>query len=167
MMTAHKRWTAGAALALGALVAASGAGADTHQIKTGAITISSRVVRASLRGSTNSAAYMVIANAGSEPEALIAARCACAASVSIHKTEVMGGMSTMASAAPVVIPPHGQVIFQPGGLHLMLTGLREPLRDGGQQSMTLIFKRAGAVQAGFRISSQISLGAEAPMRGMP
>ncbi len=78
----------------------------------------------------------------------------------------MRGMSMMVSAPPVVVPPHGQVVFQPRGYHLMLTGLKEPLRDRGQQEITLVFKRAGAIRASFRISAQINLGTEAPMRGM-
>src|SRR5579862_5213190 len=90
-------WSSGLALAL-ALAAAS-AHADPHQVRKGDITISSRVVRASIPGSPNSAAYMVVANTGATPDALIAARCACAASADIHKTEDMRGMSTMVSAA--------------------------------------------------------------------
>jgi copper(I)-binding protein len=155
-------WGSGLALAL-ALAAAS-AHADPHQVRKGDITISSRVVRASIPGSPNSAAYMVVANTGATPDALIAARCACAASADIHKTEDMRGMSTMVSAAPVVVPAHGQVVFQPGGYHVMLTGLKEPLRDGGQQAITLVFKRAGAISVSFRISAKIDVGTATPMR---
>jgi len=148
------------------LVLAGVVSADPQPVRQGDITVSSRVVRASIPGSPNSAAYMVIANTGAAPDALIAARCACAATVDIHKTETMRGMSTMASAAPVVVPPHGQVVFQPGGYHLMLTGLKGPLRDGGLQAITLVFKRAGAIRASFRINAQINLGPAPPMRGM-
>ncbi len=151
----------GLALALG--LAAASAHADPHQVRKGDITLSSRIVRASIPGSPNSAAYMVVANSGEAPDALIAARCACAAKTDIHKTEDMRGMSTMVSAAPVVVPAHGQVVFQPGGYHIMLSGLKEPLRDGGQQAITLVFRRAGAISASFHISARIDLGAETPM----
>src|SRR5579864_5546151 len=109
-----RSWVFGCALVL----AAAAARADPHQVRKGDITVSSRIVRASIPGSPNSAAYMVISNAGGAPDALIAARCACAVKVDIHKTEDMRGMSTMVSAAPVAVPPHGQVMFQPGGYHL-------------------------------------------------
>jgi copper(I)-binding protein len=158
----RRTWSSGLALAL-ALAAAS-ADADPHQVRKGDITISSRVVRASIPGSPNSAAYMVVANSGATADALLAARCACAASADIHKTEDMHGMSTMVSAAPVIVPAHGQVVFQPGGYHVMLTGLKEPLRDGGQQAITLVFKRAGAISVSFRISARIELGSATPMR---
>src|SRR5579864_8197719 len=100
-----RSWVFGCALVL----AAAAARADPHQVKHGDITVSSRIVRASIPGSPNSAAYMVIANSGAQPDALIAARCACAAKVDIHKTENMRGMTTMVSAAPVVVAPHSQV----------------------------------------------------------
>src|SRR5580658_2954802 len=118
------------ALILSTLLAA-GAHAAPAQVRKGDITVSSRMVRASFGAAPNSAAYMVITNAGNAPDKLIAARCACAASADIHETEDMAGMSMMKSAAPVVIPAHGQVVFHPGGLHVMLTDLKRPLIEGG------------------------------------
>ena len=148
------------------ILTAGRAAADPHQVKKGDITVSSRMVRTSFGGTPNSAAYMVIANSGNAPDELVAARCACAASVDIHETEDMAGMSTMKSAAPVTIPAHGQVVFHPGGLHLMLTHLKEPLAEGGEQDITLVFQRAGTVRASFHIRAQIPVAAAAPMRGM-
>jgi hypothetical protein len=154
------------ALASAMILAATGARADPHQVKKGDITVSSRMVRTSFGRAPNSAAYMVIANSGDAPDALVSARCACAASVGIHETETMAGTSTMRSAAPITIPAHGQVTFRPGGLHLMLTHLSEPLVEGGQQDITLVFQHAGAVRASFHIRAQIPVAAAPPMRGM-
>ena len=109
---------------------------------------------------------MVISNSGAAPDKLIAARCACAASVGIHETEDMAGMATMTSAGPIVIPAHGQVVFHPGGLHLMLTGLKEPLAEGGEQDMTLVFQHAGTMRVSFHIRAQIPAAAMPPMPGM-
>ncbi len=148
------------------LLAVGGAAADPHPVKKGDITVSSRMLRTSFGGAPNSAAYMVIANAGNAPDRLIAARCACAASVDIHETENMAGMSTMKSAAPVTIPPHGQVVFHPGGLHLMLTHLKGRLAEGGEQDLTLVFQRAGTVRASFQIRARIPALPAPPMAGM-
>ena len=164
-MAAHLRASLFALLAA-AILSANGARADPHQVKKGDITVSSRMVRTSFGGTPNSAAYMVIANAGATPDELISARCACAASVGIHETENMAGMSTMQSAGPIVIPAHGQVVFRPGGLHLMLTHLKEPLVEGGEQDITLVFQRAGTVRASFHIRAQIPAPAPPPMRAM-
>jgi hypothetical protein len=149
-----------------ATLAAGGAGADPRPISRGDITVSSRVVRTSFGKAPNSAAYMVIANSGAIPDKLLSARCACSASVGIHATENMAGMSTMQSVGPIVIPPHGQVVFRPGGLHLMLTQLKGPLAEGGQQDITLVFQRAGVMRASFPIRAQIPASPMPPMSGM-
>jgi copper(I)-binding protein len=146
------------------LLATGGAQADPPQVRKGDITVSSRMVRTSFGTAPNSAAYMVIANAGAAPDKLVAARCACAASVDIHETEDMAGMSMMNSAGPITIPAHGQVIFHPGGLHLMLTHLKRPLVEGRAQDITLVFQRAGTIRASFDIRAQIPA---APMPAMP
>jgi hypothetical protein len=164
MMAARPRAALFSLAFAAALLAAGGAAADPHQVKQGDITISSRMVRTSFGKAPNSAAYMVIANSGAVPDKLISARCACAASVGIHATETMAGMSTMQSVGPIVIPPHGQVVFHPGGLHLMLTHLKEPLVEGGEQTITLVFQRAGVVRASFHIRAQIPASPAPPVR---
>ncbi|HXQ47648.1 MAG TPA: hypothetical protein VN806_13585, partial [Caulobacteraceae bacterium] len=57
----------GLGLALAFALAAASAHADPHQVRKGDITLSSRIVRASIPGSPNSAAYMVVANSGETP----------------------------------------------------------------------------------------------------
>ncbi len=151
--------------AVATALAAGGAQADPHQVKKGGLVISDRMVRTSFGAAPNSAAYMVIANDGAAPDKLVSARCACAASVGIHETENMSGMSTMKSVGPIIIPAHGQVVFHPGGLHLMLTRLKEPLVEGGEQDITLVFQHAGVVRASFHIRAQSPAATSPPMRG--
>lgn len=154
-----------ALIAVGWLAAAGPALADPHQVRAGHIIVSSRVVRASIGHSPNTAAYATIANTGDQPDQLVSVSCACAAKVEIHATEMAHGMMTMGAVAPVTIPAHGSIAFRPGGLHLMLTGLKETLVDGGDQMLTLTFRRQGPVKATFHIRSQIGVG-EAPMAGV-
>jgi hypothetical protein len=60
---------------------------------------------------------------------------------------------TMLSA--VTIPAGGKVEFKPDGLHVMLVGLKGPLKAGGMQEMTLRFQKAGTVKAGFHVRDVI------------
>jgi hypothetical protein len=145
-----------------AVFAAVSAAADPHQVRAGHIIVSSRVVRASIGHSPNTAAYATIANTSDTPDQLVSASCACAAKVEIHSTRMMGGMMVMGDAAPVTIPARQSVTFKPGGLHLMMTGLKEKLIAGGEQDLTLTFRRQGPVKASFHIRAQI----DAPMAGM-
>jgi copper(I)-binding protein len=140
-------------------LALAAAGAPAEPRPAGAITVSEPVLRASIGAAPNSAAYMVIANAGGAPDRLMSASCACAAKVEAHETHPMAGMPSMmmmSATGPVAIPAHGSVRFHPGGLHLMLTGLKTRLADGAEQKITLVFEHAGAITVDFRIRAQVA-----------
>jgi copper(I)-binding protein len=151
------------ALAASVLLAAA-LPASAHEVKAGALTLGDLSVRASLGNVPSSAAYLTIVNGADRPDRLLSVDCACAASASVHRTETKGGITSMDAAGPVVIPAHGRVSFAPGGLHIMLMGLKAPLKAGETQRMTLRFEHAGAVGAGFQVRDVI--GAD-PMAGMP
>ena len=136
---------------------ATAASADPHQVKAGNLVIEGRAVRASIGHNPNTAAYMTIANRGDAPDRLMSAACACADKVEVHVMQEMKGMMMMDDAGPVEIPAHGKVVFRPGGRHLMLTGLKESLADGGQQEITLVFEHAGPVTVGFNIRAKITV----------
>jgi hypothetical protein len=46
----------------------------------------------------------------------------------------------------VQVPSGGQVEFKPGGYHVMLFGVRDPLEVGEEFPMTLTFEKAGTVE---------------------
>ncbi len=143
---------------------AMAAHADPRQVKAGGLVIGARTVRASIGHNPNTAAYMTIANRGSRPDRLMSAACACADKVEVHVMQEMKGMMMMDDAGPVEIPAHGEVAFNPGGRHLMLTGLKETLVDGGQQKITLVFEHAGSVTASFNIRDRIAADGAPPTR---
>ncbi|MDB5458813.1 MAG: hypothetical protein JWO83_1559 [Caulobacteraceae bacterium] len=153
-------------LLLAAFAAALAGSAKAHEVKAGPLTLGNLAVRASIGAVPTSAAYLTIDNAGAAPDRLLSVDCACAQSAMAHRTETKGGISSMDSAAAVVIPAHGKVTFQPGGLHIMLMGLKGPLKAGGMQEMTLHFEHAGAVKAGFHVRDVIA-AADDGMAGMP
>jgi copper(I)-binding protein len=139
------------------LLAVAAAGPAAAQTKVGELTISGAVIRAAPAGVANTAGYLTIANAGARPDRLIAASCACAGRVEVHITHVMNGTAMMMASAAEV-PAGGQVSFAPGGLHLMITGLKGPLADGQSQPLTLKFAHAGQVSVPFAVMSKIETG---------
>lgn len=122
----------------------------------GDITVSGARLRPSMGDSHNTAGYLTVTNTGGAPDRLLSASCACAGRVEAHRSMSGGGMATMAPAGPVAVPAHGGVAFRPGGLHLMVMGLKAPLKEGAAQEMTLRFERAGAVKARFAVTSRIA-----------
>ncbi len=129
--------------------------ADAHEVKKGDLTLSDLQVRATVAGLPTSAAYLTISNAGKTPDTLLGIDCACAASAMMHRSEIKNGVSSMSMVGKLEIPAGGKVAFRPDGLHVMLVGLKGPLKAGGMQEMTLRFQKAGTVKAGFHVRDVI------------
>ncbi len=147
-------------------LAAAVAGPAAAQAPGGALTVGDAVMRAVPAGMANTAAYLTIVNGGSKPDRLLTASCDCARSVEVHVSHVMNGMAMMMPSGPVAIPAGGKVSFSPGARHLMVTGLKAPLRDGAVQQMTLTFQNAGAVKVSFAVKARIE-SSPAPAMSMP
>ncbi len=142
-------------LTLAAALSLLAAGVQAHEVKAGDLTLSDLAVRASLGNVPTSAAYLTIANAGKTPDKLLSVDCACAAMAMMHRTQTAKGVTDMAMVDQVVIPAGGKAVFSPDGLHIMLTGLKAPLKAGAMQTLTLTFEKAGKVKAGFHVGDVI------------
>ena len=60
-------------------------------------------------------------------------------------TTMGGGMMTMREVDRIEVPAGETVVFEPGGYHVMLLDLAEPLEVGDTVEVTLTFERAGDV----------------------
>ena len=52
----------------------------------------------------------------------------------------------MRPVSAIEVAPGEPTVLQPGGLHIMLTGLKAPLVEGSLVTLTLEFEKAGAVE---------------------
>lgn len=102
-------------------------------------------MRASIGSSTVSAVYLTITNRGGVADRLVGASADRSGHAMIHRTVVEDGMARMRHVGAVEVPPGASVRFEPGGLHVMLTGVSTPLRAGEEVVVTLTFERAGEV----------------------
>lgn len=118
-----------------------------------AVTIEKPEIRASLGETPTAAAYLTIRNEGASADRLLGAACACAAMVMPHQTTTTGGVARMSHEPAVPIPARGAVTFQPGGRHLMLTGLTAPIRAGQKVTITLTFEKSGPMPVRARCTS--------------
>ncbi len=89
--------------------------------------------------------YLAIRNEGSKPDRLLGATTPIAAEATMHETRDAGGVMEMRAVGAVDLPPGKTVRLEPSGLHLMLTGLRRPLRAGMRFPVRLRFARAGSL----------------------
>ena len=89
------------------------------------------------------AAFMVIYNNTEADDALVGASSPAAASVEIHQTtQSEDGTMAMAPVEEVPIPAGGTAELKPGGYHIMLVGLVQPLVEGDQIELLLEFASA-------------------------
>ncbi len=96
-------------------------------------------------GALNGAVYLVIENDGAGADRLVEIATPGATTAHLHETRTEGGMARMRGVGTLDIPPHAKVTLAPGGPHIMLMGLRRPLRPGDTLPLRLRFLRAGEV----------------------
>lgn len=113
-----------------------------HDTTVGAMTIGHPWARAA-GANTNGAAYMTLRNTGAQPDRLVSASTPIARTVELHTHIRDGDIMRMRPVADIPVPVGQTIRLRPGGLHVMLIGLAEPLRQGSTVPLTLRFERAG------------------------
>jgi len=120
-----------------------------HGSSAGDVEIGHPFATPSLAGSANGAAYLVsLENTGSQADKLLRASTPMAASVELHSMNVDAqGVMRMRQVDAIDLAPKSTLKMRPGmGYHLMLVGLKQPLREGSTFPMTMEFQRGGKVE---------------------
>lgn len=139
--------------ALGALILTLPATAFAHHdVTSGDIAIGHPWTRAA-GANANGAGFMTLKNNGATPDRLVSATSPAARVVELHTHIREGDVMRMRPVADIPIPQGQTVHLRPGGLHIMLIGLTEPLRQGASVPLTLRFERAGEVQVTLSVES--------------
>jgi copper(I)-binding protein len=91
--------------------------------------------------------YLSIVNAGDTPDRLVGLRSDCCETLEIHRTIIENTRMSMAPVGPqgITVAPGTTVALAPGGYHLMLFGLKEPLRRGMRFEIVLAFEHSGEI----------------------
>lgn len=143
------------ALALGVGLLVSGGGAaglsspalaqTAAAVAVGPIAVLDVWARASAGLARAGGVFLFLRNEGDQPDRLIAAASPVAAVVELHTHRSVAGMMQMRAVPAIDLPARGMVQLRPGGLHVMLIDLAEPLVEGQTFPVTLTFERAGSV----------------------
>jgi len=100
------------------------------------------------------AGYAVIVNGARAEDRLLGGATPAAERVEVHSMSMEGGIMRMRPVqGGLAVPGGGRVALKPGSYHLMLIGLKRPLRRGETVPLTLRFLRAGAVTMRFRVEA--------------
>ena len=101
------------------------------------VAISGSWLRAAPASARMGAGYLTIENRGGTEDAIVGARCDAAETVELHRVIEAGGVMRMEPVERIDLPAGATVRLEPGGLHLMLIGLLEPLAAGRTFSLEL------------------------------
>ena len=149
--------------AIAALIAAC-APALAHDTHAGDIAIVHPFATPTIPGTTTGAAYFTrLENVGGGADRLTSASTPAAARVEIHTMAVDAqGVMRMREIDALALAPKSSLQMRPGaGLHLMLVGLKAPLKEGARFPMSLQFERAGKVEVEVVVEAPKAQGAPA------
>jgi periplasmic copper chaperone A len=100
------------------------------------------------------AVYFTINNLGKKPDRLLGLETPVADKVEMHQSRTEQGMVEMRMLTFIECPPGTTVRAEPGGLHIMLLGLKQPLAPHTQFPLTLRFRDSGALTVQVQVSAQ-------------
>jgi len=104
------------------------------------VTVDKPWVRTTVAQQTTSAAYFTVTSA--QGGRIVEASSPVAASAEVHEMKMAGDMMKMRAVDAVPLPAGQPVEFKPNGYHLMLTGLKAPLKAGDVVPIKLVVEDA-------------------------
>ena len=128
------------ALAAGLWVAAA---ALTTPVRAAGVEVSDAWARATPPGATTGAVFFTLRNTGAEDDRLRQAATPAAKTAELHSHLMEGGVARMRQVPEIAVPGKATVVLQPGGLHVMLFDLKQPLKEGDSIDLVLGFAKAG------------------------
>ncbi len=113
-------------------------------VTKGDITVADAWARASIV--KNGAAYVTIMNRGAKADRLIAAATPVAGKAELHTHVMDGDIVRMRRVAAFEVAAESHTALKPGSMHIMLMGLKKPLKSGEMIPLTLTFETAGRIE---------------------
>jgi hypothetical protein len=124
----------------------SGMPAAAHDYTLGSLKIGHPWARATPPTAPTGGGFLTITNTGTTADRLVSASSAASSQVQIHEMKMDGAIMRMRELDNgVEIPPGATVALAPGGFHLMMIGLKGPLKEATRVPLTLVFEKAGKI----------------------
>lgn len=115
--------------------------------------------KASIGKVRNGAAFFTVMNHGMTADRIVGVRSDLAEKTELH-THIMENnvMKMREVEGGVDVPMHGEVMFKPGSYHVMMIGLKAPLKQGEMVTVTLEFEKAGDVPVMINVMDAMAKG---------
>jgi len=130
-----------------------------HDYALGSLTIAHPWARETAAGQDAGGAFLTIVNKGKQADRLVSGSTTVAREVQIHTMTVQDGVMRMRQLKNGLDIPAGKSVgLKPGGYHIMLMGLKQPLKRGTRVPVTLDFQKAGKLRVELVVEPITSTG---------
>ena len=119
--------------------------ASPAQAQPAPVAVTQAWSRATIPGGQTGAVYLTVT--ASAPDRLTGASTPVAGQAELHRSTMVDGVIEMRPVADLPVAPGAPIHLEPGGYHLMLVHLKQPLHPGDRFPVTLTFEHAGEVTA--------------------
>lgn len=123
-----------------------------------AVTATQAWARSTGQGQPNSGAYMALT--ATVPLVLVGVSSPVAGTTEVHEMKMDGDVMRMRALPSLDLPAGKTVELKPGGLHVMLMGLKAPLAANTSVPLTLTFRDARGQES--RLDLQVPVATAAP-----
>tara|TARA_B100000686_G_C16711089_1_gene929164 strand:- start:166 stop:642 length:477 start_codon:yes stop_codon:yes gene_type:complete len=130
--------------AIALLVLVTSGPAGSHEFKFGEVGVATPWARATIGAGKNAVAFLIIHNRGPSTVRLVGASTPIARHASLHTHQMDKGIMKMRPVDTIEVAPGEAAALEPGGLHIMLIGLKYPLKEGSSFPLTLTFEEVGS-----------------------
>ena len=79
----------------------------------------------------------------------------------LHTHLMKNGVMKMRPVKAIEVAPGEPTVLKPGGLHIMLKGLKAPLAEGANFPLTLTFENAGSIEIQVKVQKQTDMAPHA------
>ena len=139
------------------LVSAAYGQAFAGDLSAGTLTLHQAWARASIGSAKAGAAYLTIVNKGDEVDRLLSVETPAAKVAQLHTNLMKDGIMKMRRVQAVEIASGEPVVLRPGGLHIMLMGLKAPLQEGETFPLVLTFENAGPIEIPVKVEAPTAM----------
>jgi copper(I)-binding protein len=120
--------------------------ASAHDYALKSLKIDHPFARATPPGARVAGVFVAVENTGTQSDRLLSVSTPMAGVAELHEMWVDAGVMRMRDVAALEVRPGEKVQLKPGGYHVMLSELKQPLKVGDKFPLTLKFQNAGAVE---------------------
>ena len=113
--------------------------------------------RPTAQGNT-AAAYFSLHNHTQNNDELIGASSAIADMVEIHESKMENDVMTMNMVSSIPLKAGDELTFEPGGLHVMLIGVKQELNVGDEFELVLKFKNHADITVNVKVERDGGMG---------